>query len=84
MADATSKRSRSFEQISAELARERQGLSEAFAALRREAAEASSASKPTMALGRKAVFFVPALATVAAATVAGLAAGLRSRSATSR
>ena len=74
-------KSRSFDQISAELARERQGLSDAFAALRREAAEASSASKPTFALGRKAAFFVPALATAATATLTGLAAGLRSRAA---
>ncbi len=83
MADAKSK-VRSLDQIGAELARERQGLTDAFAALRREATDASRATNPTLALGRKAAFFVPALATAAVATATGLVAGLRSRSTGSR
>jgi hypothetical protein len=79
MAKATS-RARSPQEIAAELSRERQGLADAFAALRGEAGDASSATNPTIALGRKAAFFVPALATAATATVAGLVSGLRSRS----
>jgi hypothetical protein len=78
MAKAAS-RSRSPQEIAAELSRERQGLADAFAVLRAEAADASHATNPTIAFGRKAALFVPALATAATATVAGVVSGLRSR-----
>jgi len=77
-------KTRGPDDISAEIARERQALDKAFDALRGDVTEAGAAQSPTVALGRKAVLFVPAVAVAVGATVAGLAAGLRSRSAKSQ
>ena len=77
MADKTPERSP--DKIAGDIAAERRGLEKAFDTLRGDMSEAASAENATLENGRKAVLLVPALLVAAAATGAGLIAGLRSQ-----